>query len=104
MPERFLLQILRTLVTHGILNSERGVKGGYFLANDLTEVSLLQAVEAVEGSIAYVDNPLAFLESASSAKLNLALREAQEASRRVLDNLKLSQFSLKHASSLFGEN
>ncbi len=29
MPERFLLQILRNLVTHGILRSTRGVDGGY---------------------------------------------------------------------------
>ena len=31
MPERFLLQILRSLVTHGILKSTRGVDGGYVL-------------------------------------------------------------------------
>ena len=31
MPERFLLQILRNLVTHGILRSTRGVDGGYTL-------------------------------------------------------------------------
>lgn len=29
MPERFLLQILRNLVAHGILASTRGVDGGY---------------------------------------------------------------------------
>ena len=28
MPERFLLQVLRNLVTHGILQSTRGVGGG----------------------------------------------------------------------------
>ena len=31
MPERFLLQILRNLVAHGILGSTRGVDGGYTL-------------------------------------------------------------------------
>ena len=31
MPERFLLQVLRHLVTHGILHSTRGVDGGYSL-------------------------------------------------------------------------
>ena len=31
MPERFLLQILRNLVNHGILQSTRGVDGGYAL-------------------------------------------------------------------------
>ena len=32
MPERFLLQVLRNLVNHGILVSTRGVDGGYALA------------------------------------------------------------------------
>ena len=40
MPERFLLQILRSLVTHGILRSSRGVDGGYVLDRSADDVSL----------------------------------------------------------------
>ena len=49
MPERFLLQILRSLVTHGILKSTRGVDGGYVLLREPTEISLLDVIEAIEG-------------------------------------------------------
>jgi Rrf2 family protein len=49
MPERFLLQILRTLVTHGILHSTRGVEGGYQLNRSAAEISLLDVIEAIEG-------------------------------------------------------
>jgi Rrf2 family transcriptional regulator, cysteine metabolism repressor len=51
MPERFLLQILRNLVTHGILGSTRGVVGGYSLERNPADISLLDVIEAVEGPV-----------------------------------------------------
>lgn len=48
MPERFLLQILRNLVNHGILRSTRGVDGGYALTRPPEQVSLLELIEAIE--------------------------------------------------------
>src|SRR5438045_1759087 len=49
LPERFLLQILRSLVTHGILTSTRGVDGGYALVRPAEKISLLEMIEAIEG-------------------------------------------------------
>ena len=49
MPERFLLQILRSLAGAGLLNSSRGIEGGFGLARSPKDVSLLEIVEAVEG-------------------------------------------------------
>src|SRR5947207_120468 len=51
MPERFLLQILRNLVTHGILHSARGVDGGYMLDRPPEQISILQVIEAVDGPL-----------------------------------------------------
>jgi len=51
LPERFLLQILRHLVTHGILHSTRGVEGGYALERKPEEISLLDIIEAIEGPL-----------------------------------------------------
>jgi Rrf2 family transcriptional regulator, cysteine metabolism repressor len=51
MPERFLLQILRSLVTRGLLCSTRGVDGGYCLARPAEQISLRDIIEAF-------DNPL----------------------------------------------
>ena len=45
MPERFLLQILRNLVTHGILHSTRGVDGGYSLERKPDDISLLDLID-----------------------------------------------------------
>lgn len=52
MPERFLLQILRSLVSHGILESTRGVEGGYTLGRSPEKISLLDVIEAVRGPVA----------------------------------------------------
>lgn len=51
MPERFLLQILRTLVTHDLLQSVRGVYGGYRLSRDPEDITLLEIVEAIDGPL-----------------------------------------------------
>jgi Rrf2 family transcriptional regulator, cysteine metabolism repressor len=51
MPERFLLQILRSLVTRGLLCSTRGVDGGYYLARPAEQISLRDIIDAF-------DNPL----------------------------------------------
>lgn len=49
IPTRFLLKILRLLTAAGIVESFRGVSGGYKLAREPQEITLLDVVEAVEG-------------------------------------------------------
>ena len=49
ISQPFLQQILRTLQTHGLLHSTRGVKGGYTLARPPDQTSLLDIIEAIEG-------------------------------------------------------
>lgn len=51
MPERFLLQVLRSLVNSGLLKSTRGVDGGYRLAKPLSQITLLNVIEAIDGPI-----------------------------------------------------
>ncbi|MEX0792735.1 MAG: Rrf2 family transcriptional regulator [Pirellulaceae bacterium] len=51
MPERFLLQVLRSLVTHGVLQSTRGVDGGYMLIRPGGQISLLDVIEAIDGPV-----------------------------------------------------
>jgi len=51
MPGRFLLQVLRNLVNHGLLKSSRGANGGYSLSRDANQISLLQILEVTEGPL-----------------------------------------------------
>lgn len=52
IPPTFLAKILQKLVRAGILASARGVGGGFRLLRRPQDVTLLDAIEAVEGSLA----------------------------------------------------
>jgi Rrf2 family protein len=48
LPLALLMNILKTLQTHGILGSTRGVKGGYRIQADFSELTLHEFVAIVE--------------------------------------------------------
>lgn len=51
IPERFLLKVLRPLVSARVLTSIKGPNGGYRLARSPADITLLEIVEAVDGPI-----------------------------------------------------
>ena len=52
-PERFLENILAELRVHGLVQSRRGAKGGYWLG-DAGEITIAEIIRAVEGPLATV--------------------------------------------------
>jgi len=48
-PESFVSKVLQQLVQAGLVNSQRGMRGGFQLARRAAEISLLDVVEAIEG-------------------------------------------------------
>ncbi len=55
LPHPFLEQLSMPLRHAGLVHSVRGVKGGYILARDPSEISLYDIVVATDGPIAPVD-------------------------------------------------
>ena len=51
IPVQFLEGLFATLRRAGILSSQRGVKGGYSFARAADELTVLEVVEALEGSL-----------------------------------------------------
>jgi len=47
----FLTKILQPLIKEGVIGSQRGVGGGFFLARDPAAVTLLDVVKAEEGPL-----------------------------------------------------
>lgn len=47
----FLTKILQPLIKEGIVGSQRGVGGGFYLIKNPAEISLLDIVEAQEGEV-----------------------------------------------------
>ena len=91
MPERFLLQILRNLVTHGILRSTRGVDGGYTRTRSPEDISLLDVIEAIGGPLDAGEAGSDGLPELSQVRLQTALREITATSREQLEAIKFSQ-------------
>jgi len=91
MPERFLLQILRNLVAHGILESTRGVEGGYTLGRAPAEISLLEVIEAIDGPLGSALPLNEGLPPASRKKLEHVLLQVTELARRELSAVNLGQ-------------
>src|SRR5256885_16356245 len=54
IPLRFLEQILLELKHAGLVASQRGAEGGYWLAKSPHEISLADVIRAVEGPLANV--------------------------------------------------
>jgi Rrf2 family protein len=96
MPERFLLQILRSLVTHGVLESTRGVEGGYCLARPPEEITLRDIVEAFENPLEPT-LPKLGLKQHVRERLLVTLRCVSCAARKELEKLTLAE--LLHADA-----
>ena len=54
IPLKFLENILLDLKHAGLVQSQRGAEGGYWLAKEPAEISLADVIRAVEGPIANV--------------------------------------------------
>lgn len=55
ISDRYLEQLLATLRREGLVKSQRGAKGGYLLAREPWQITLLDIVKCLEGSEA--NNP-----------------------------------------------
>jgi Rrf2 family protein len=54
IPFKFLENILLELRHHGLVQSQRGAEGGYWLSRPAEEITLAEIIRAVEGPLANV--------------------------------------------------
>lgn len=97
MPERFLLQILRSLVTHGLLCSTRGVDGGYYLARPPERISLRDVIEAFDNPL---NSSIPTLDGLKPAVCEQIKNTLDNASASAYEQLaKLTMADLMHADA-----
>ncbi len=53
IPKSFLAKIFQHLVKVGLVRSVRGAGGGFVLARDPTQITVLEIIEAIEGKIVF---------------------------------------------------
>src|ERR1039457_1004210 len=67
VPVQFLEQLFAVLRRAGIINSQRGVKGGYRFAREPATVSVLEIVELLDGPLGR-DSQGVFADAAEAAR------------------------------------
>jgi Rrf2 family protein len=94
IPERFLLKVLKPLVSARVLHSVKGPNGGYRLARSATDISMLEVVEAVDGPIRG-QAPLAQVEGdgALDRRLETICNQSAEQLRKQLQHVRLSELA-----------
>jgi Rrf2 family protein len=85
IPVQFLEGLFATLRRAGILQSQRGVKGGYSFARQPEEVTVLDVVEALEGRLgadAAADTADVWIEAIDALRLKLQAITIAEVAQR----------------------
>ncbi len=77
VPVQFLEQLFATLRRAGILRSQRGVKGGYSFAKPAADVTVLEIVELLDGSLGAGADGI-FSDAAAAARAVLAKQTIQD--------------------------
>jgi Rrf2 family protein len=71
IPVQFLEQLFATLRRAGLLRSQRGVKGGYSFARPASEITVLELVELLDGTVGHESKGV-FAQAAEAARSVLA--------------------------------
>jgi len=96
IPDRFLLKVLKPLVSAQLLHSVKGPNGGYRLAKAPTDITVLEILEAVDGPIRG-NNPSAFTDKENSLRKRLddICNQSAEQMRKHLAKVKISDLAVK---------
>jgi Rrf2 family protein len=97
IPLRFLENILGDLRNGGLVESRRGVDGGYLLARPATEIMLADVIRAVDGPLANVagTRPNLLEYQGSTEKLREIWVAVRAALRSVLEETTLADVAQK---------
>jgi len=90
LPERFFVQILRCLVTTGVLKSTCGASGGYSLARPPAQISLRDIVESLDNPLDVCLADLDCMFGDVRTQVVSTLNDASQAARAKLQKLTLA--------------
>jgi Rrf2 family protein len=94
IPERFLLKVLKPLVSVRVLSSIKGPNGGYRLAKPAAEITMLDVVEAVDGPIRGLA-PFTEGESHLDKRLDDICNQTADQVRKQLQKVRISELAAK---------
>jgi len=85
-------KIVRELVDHGLLVSQRGVKGGYALARPAETISIADIIDALEGPLGFTEcySTPGCCELEPSCTVRSNSQVISQALRRTLEEIRLT--------------
>ncbi|MGB8698534.1 MAG: Rrf2 family transcriptional regulator [Thermosynechococcaceae cyanobacterium] len=89
IPDRYLEQLLAMLRRAGLVRSLRGAKGGYVLAREPWQITVLEVVTCIEGRDITTFNGHESVETTEKKVVKMAWQGACTAMRTVLQNQTL---------------
>lgn len=95
IPDRYLEQILTSLRRSGVVQSQRGAKGGYVLARDPWQVTLLDVVLSVEGDVKAREKERLANSTIEKDLVHEVWQQARQASQSVLGRYTLQDLCQK---------
>jgi Rrf2 family protein len=95
LPERYLIKVLKPLVSAGLLRSLKGPNGGYSLARPLAKITLLEVVEAVDGPVRGEAPPVGEGQDRLNSRLATVCERVAGEVRHRLGQVRLSNLAGK---------
>lgn len=84
IPDRYLEQLLATLRRSGLVKSQRGAKGGYLLAREPRQITVLEVMTSIEGRDITSPHENEVSKSAEKKVLKNVWKGSCEAMREIL--------------------
>jgi Rrf2 family protein len=105
IPLKFLENILGELRHAGLVRSQRGTEGGYWLARDPSEITIADVIRAVEGPLASVrgESPESLAYSGSAEPLGRLWVAVRASLRQILEHVTLADVAAGELPALVDE-
>ena len=104
IPKKFLEAILLELKRHGVVQSQKGKGGGYFLQRAPADVTFGEVIRVLEGTLAMVPCASETAQTKcvecvdeQTCGVRLAMKDAREATARVFDHATLADVNARIA-------
>ena len=90
IPPEYLPKILNILTKAGVLKSKRGLRGGYLLAKSPEKITMLEIIEAIDGSMVGRIKMIDYKREKYARNANHILKKATDQYQNVFRKTKLS--------------
>jgi Rrf2 family protein len=98
IPYRFLKSVVRDLRQAGLVRSQRGCEGGYWLGLDPEDISVVDVVDAIDGGVLSVHggDPGELDYPAPAGQVGPMWRSVEAGLRRMLGEVTLADLAERH--------